>query len=109
MTALVGPGVYETKDGIWIVKPNQAKTRCYAKRLVDINGERLTEVGEHVQFDFVYDPGAIYNLKAEDKMGLERGKQLTVRYGRCICCGRRLKAATSVERGIGPVCVTYFG
>jgi hypothetical protein len=41
-------------------------------------------------------------------MNFEKAKALTIRYGRCICCGRRLKAAQSVERGIGPVCRRYF-
>lgn len=105
------PGVYENADGIFIVKPNQAKTRLYAKRLVELTGaqgDRLSETDEHVRIEFEYAPGAIYTIKPEHRMPLDKGKALTLRYGKCICCGRKLKVAASVERGIGPVCVRYF-
>ena len=106
---LVGVGVYELPSGeIYVVKPNRAKTRVYAKRLVETPSNRLTEQGEYVTFDFVYECGAIYRLKLEHKMSIERAKKLMIRYGRCIVCGRRLKVAESVERGIGPVCIKYF-
>jgi Family of unknown function (DUF6011) len=102
-------GVYETPSGdIFVVKPNREGTRLYAKRLVEINAQRATEAGERVEIEFQYESGAIYGLKPEMKMDLERAKALTIRYGRCIVCGRRLKAAESVERGIGPVCIKSF-
>lgn len=103
------PGVYETPDDVvYIVKPNKAKTSLYAKRLVEINANRLTEADTRVQIEFEYEAGAIYNLTPEMKMPLERAKQLTIRYGRCIVCGAKLKQAESVERGIGPVCIKSF-
>lgn len=103
------PGVYELPDGrIYIVKPNKKKTRFYAKRLVEAPSDRLTETGDHVPFDFVYEKGAIYEIKPEYMMSMERGKQLMIKYGHCIVCGRHLKVAESVERGIGPVCIKYF-
>lgn len=103
------PGVYELPTGeIYIVKPNREHTRVYAKRLVETPSERLTEAGEYVDFDFVYEPGAIFRLRPEDQMSVDRAKQLMIRYGKCIVCGARLKVAQSVERGIGPVCVKYF-
>jgi hypothetical protein len=103
------PGVYETGDGeVYVVKPNREKTRLYAKRLVEINPERATETGERVQIEFEYARGAIYGLSPDMKMDLDRAKALTIRYGRCIVCGRNLKAAESVERGIGPVCIKSF-
>jgi hypothetical protein len=37
-----------------------------------------------------------------------RAIEFTTRYGKCIVCGRHLKAAKSVEAGIGPVCIKYF-
>jgi len=104
----VGIGVYELPTGeIYVVKPNRAKTRLYAKKLVETT-ERLTKQGKRVDFDFVYERGAIYKLKPQHKMFIERAKRLMIRYGRCIVCGRRLKVAKSVERGIGPVCIKYF-
>ncbi len=102
------PGVYESADGVFIVKPNREKTRLYAKRLVEIAGQRLTESDAVVNIEFEYAAGAIFRLRASDRMPLERAKALTIRYGRCIVCGRHLKDATSVERGIGPVCVKAF-
>lgn len=101
-------GVYETGEGVFVVKPNRAKTRMYAKRLIEIGGQRLTEAGTVVEIEFEYAPGAIYRLTEADRMPLEKAKELTIRYGRCIVCGRRLKAAQSVERGIGPVCIKSF-
>jgi hypothetical protein len=102
------PGVYENESGIFIVKPTRDKQRLYAKRLVEINAERATEAGERVQIEFEYAPGAIFDLLPEHKMDLERAKALTIRYGRCIVCNTPLKAAESVERGIGPVCIKSF-
>jgi hypothetical protein len=107
-SAPLTPGVFERDGEVYVVKYNREKTRMYAKRLVEIGGARLTEADEHVNFDFEYAPGAIHKLAASDRMPLERAKQLMIRYGRCISCGRRLKAAVSVERGIGPVCGAMF-
>lgn len=106
--ATLTPGVYDVDGHVYIVKANREKTRLYAKRLVEIAGERLTESDELVKIDFVYDPGAIFNVKPEQKMDFERAKALTIRYGRCINCGRHLTAGKSVERGIGPVCRKSF-
>lgn len=103
------PGVYETPEGVvYVVKPNRERTGVYAKKLVEIGGKRLTEVDEVVQIDFEYERGAIYKLTPAMKMPLERAKELTVRYGKCIVCGTRLTDAKSVERGIGPVCIKSF-
>lgn len=103
------PGVYETAENVvYVVKPNRDKTRLYAKRLVEINAERALAEGGRVQIEFEYERGAIFRLDPSMKMPLERAKELTIRYGKCIVCGRGLKAAESVERGIGPVCIKSF-
>lgn len=104
----VEPGVYESDEGIFVVKKTRDGQRTYAKRLVE-SPERMTEQDEFVPFDFEYAPGAIMHLRPEHKMPLERAKALRVRYGRCINCGRVLKAAKSVKDaeengGFGPVC-----
>lgn len=105
----VKPGVYELPTGeIYVVKPNQKGTHVYAKRLVETPSERVTEQGEHVKFDFVYESGAIFKIWPEHQMDLKRARELMIRYGRCIVCGAHLKVAQSVERGIGPVCIKYF-
>jgi len=102
------PGVFEKAGEIFIVKPNRAKTRLYALKLVETSSDRLTEQGKRVSFDFEYARGAIFDLSEEDRMDIERAKELMIRYGKCIVCGRRLKVAESVERGMGPVCRKYF-
>lgn len=108
-TTLVKPGVFEKDGEVYIVKPNRAKTRVYAKRMVPITGERLTESDERKKIDFEYEPGAIYGLSESDRMPADRAKELTIKYGHCIVCGKLLKAAMSVERGIGPVCIKLIG
>jgi hypothetical protein len=102
------PGVYENNEGIFIVKRARESGNLYAKKLVEINADRLTEDGDVVQIEFEYAKGAIFNIKPEHKMDFEKAKALSIRYGKCINCGRRLKAAVSVELGIGPVCRKSF-
>lgn len=106
--AKLTPGVYQTAEGIFVVKPTKDRQRIYAKRLVEIAGDRLTASGERKQIEFEYTPGAIYRIQPEDRMSAEEAKRLTVLYGHCIVCGRFLKAGESVERGIGPVCFKYL-
>lgn len=103
------PGVYEVNGEIFNVKYNRAKTNLYAQRLVEKpNIERLTEADTVVHIEFEYAPGVVRRLRPHHKMSIERARELTIRYGRCLACGRRLKNAESVERGIGPVCRKAF-
>ena len=106
--AVTTPGVFELDGEVYVVKPNQAKTRLYAKRVVEITGDRLTEADTVVKIELEYAPGVIYKLTEAHRMPLARAEELTARYKKCIVCGRGLKAATSVKQGIGPVCVKYF-
>jgi hypothetical protein len=108
VAAELTPGVYDVDGHVYVVKPNQAKTRLYAKRLVEIATDRLNAEGDMVQIEFVYEAGAIFNIKPSHKMSFDDAKMLTIRYGRCIVCNRRLKAGKSVEQGIGPVCRKSF-
>ena len=106
---IVNPGVYQLPTGeIYVVKPNKEHSHVYAKKLIEVSSRRLTESGQYVDFDFEYEKGAIWKLRPEYLMTFDQAKQLMIRYGRCIVCGRRLKVAESVERGIGPVCIKYF-
>ena len=102
------PGVYQTDEGVFIVKPTKDRQRVYAKRLVEITGDRLTASGERKRIEFEYAPGAVYRIRPEDRMPAEEAKRLTILYGHCIVCGAFLKAGKSVERGIGPVCFKYL-
>jgi hypothetical protein len=103
------PGIYEMPSGeVYRVKYNKAQTNLYAQKLIEINPERALQEGGRVNIEFEYAAGAVRRLKSSQKMSYEKAKELTIRYGRCIVCGRRLKAAQSVEEGIGPVCRKSF-
>jgi len=102
------PGMYRHDGVVFVVKPNRDRTGLYANRLVEIGGTRVTDAGTFVNVDFQYDRGAIFDIDPADRMPFEEAKALTIRYGRCVVCGRFLKAGESVERGIGPVCRKRF-
>ncbi len=101
-------GIYRTAAGdIFKVQISRQSGHPYAKRLQPIGGQRLSEAGERVQWEFVYAPGAIYALQPEMQMTLAEAKAFGIQYGICCVCGAFLKDAASVERGIGPVCRKY--
>ena len=107
---LVRNGAFKLPNGdIFIVKPSKTnKGHFYAKKLVIAPSQRLTKGGAVVDFDFEYAPGAIYQLTEADRMKPEEATALMIKYGRCIMCGRPLKVAQSVERGMGKVCWGKF-
>ena len=99
-------GMYRNESGE-IFKVQESKTgNRYAKKLVQISGERLTEEGETVSFEFEYAPGAVRSLTAAMRLSLEEAKAFGLKFGVCCVCGKTLTEATSVARGIGPVCIT---
>lgn len=103
------PGVFTHGGDVFVVKPNRAGTRLYAKRLVEAPSERVNDdTGERVPYELEYAPGAMAFLREEHRMELAEGQRLALRYRRCIVCGHKLKRAESVERGIGPVCRRRF-
>jgi len=104
------PGVYIMPDGTVVkVQMNKAKTNVYAMRWVVINGQRLVDATEErVHGEWEYAPGFIGQVRPEYRMTLEQAKDFILRYGQCARCSRKLKAAKSVEAGIGPVCIKYF-
>ncbi len=107
MTAVTEPGMYRAADGTIhkVQRSKQDPTRLYAKRLVQITGQRLRDAdAEVVQWEFQYAPGAIRTLQASQLLSLEEAKAFGIRYGICCVCGAFLKDATSVSEGIGPVC-----
>lgn len=108
--AAVEPGIWILEDGTIVqAKENKQKTNVYTKRWVEIRGERLVDATEeHVHGEWDYDPGLKARLGSARRMTLDEAKAFILRYGQCVRCGRRLKAADSVERGIGPVCINYF-
>jgi hypothetical protein len=107
------PGVYEINGQVFIVrKSKRDKTRLVGYSLQETGSGvvRATEAGNRVHsFEYKWSPGAVYRIKLTDRMPVERAKELVMLYGRCIACGIKLKAASSVEKGIGPVCIKKFG
>ena len=101
-------GVFRKADGrIFVVKPNKAKTNCYAKEIIE-SAPRMTESGMVRDFETVYRPGAIYDLTEAERWDLAEARDFLTKYARCIVCGAHLKAAKSVAGAIGPVCAKYF-
>lgn len=54
--------------------------------------------------EFVFSPGTIYKLKAEDMLSIDEMKAFAQKYGQCGDCGRKLTKQISIDRGIGPIC-----
>lgn len=105
---VVGVGVYRLDGTIYVVRENRTNTRVHARRLIEIGGRRLTEADTVVQIEFEYAPEVLHQLRSEHMMTLEEARPFIIRYGRCIACGAVLSDATSVERGVGPVCIRKF-
>lgn len=102
------PGIYERDGEVFKVQKSRSSDRLYAKRLIPAPSDRLTESGVHERWEFEYAPGVIFTLTPEHRMGIEEAKTFGIRFGICACCGKVLKRADSVERGIGPVCRKWF-
>lgn len=99
------PGMYRTPAGdIFKVQISKTSGKPYAKHLRPIGGERVTETGARVNFEFVYAPGAILSISEGMELSLESAKAFGLQYGVCCVCGAFLKDAKSVTAGIGPVC-----
>jgi hypothetical protein len=109
-TTKAEPGIYATPSGdIVKVQWNKAKTNVYALRWVEIHGERLVDATEErVHGEWEYSPGLVFGIDPAWRMTLAQAKAFILRYGQCVRCGRHLKAAESVEQGIGPVCRKAF-
>lgn len=108
-SAITKPGLFVAPNGEIIkAKPNQSKTRLYAMAMVGISGERLTVSGEIVNWKWRYAPGLVAQLQESWRMPFDQAAELSIAVGKCLCCGRKLKAAKSVQAMIGPVCAGYF-
>lgn len=101
-------GIYESSGVIYKVQRSKESGNLYAKRLVEIGGQRVTDAGTFLNAEYEYVPGVLFKLRATDKLSVERAEELTLRYGMCIRCSRYLKDAKSVLRGMGPVCASKF-
>jgi hypothetical protein len=97
-------GMYRDAAGA-IFRVQESKTgNLYAKALVQIGGERLTESNDVVRWEFEYAAGAVRSLSDAQRLTLADAKAFGIQYGVCCVCGLTLKDAKSVAAGIGPVC-----
>jgi hypothetical protein len=71
--------------------------RFYAKEL-------LPGSDDDGDWKFVYTPGAINLLFAEDRMTIEDAAKFGQIYGVCCRCGLTLTDEKSIKAGIGPIC-----
>jgi hypothetical protein len=86
-------GMYRNAEGdIYKVQRSRESGNLYAKRLDIMDG------------GFVYEQGALRNIKPSDRMTLEDAKAFGVQYGYCCVCARLLTNEVSVAEGIGPIC-----
>jgi hypothetical protein len=106
----VGPGVYLRNGELFVVKLNRARTRVFARRVVEIqnSARRVNEDGERVRVDLIYAAGAVQTLRPADRLSLEDARPYLVRFSNCVVCGAALKDAASVLDSIGPVCRRMF-
>jgi hypothetical protein len=116
-TMLAECGVYVLPSSdIVRIKTNAEKTGSYAMAWQHISGYRLTEEidpetlkNNRSQGDYQYAPQLKSVALSEGrKMSRDEALRFSTLYGICAWCGRRLKAADSVARGIGPVCILRF-
>lgn len=89
--------MYIGSDGYFIrVYEGRESGRMLAKKLV--------EEGEGVRFEYM--GLASRFLTGARKMSLEEAKEFGMQTGTCCVCARLLTDPSSVEAGIGPVCIT---
>lgn len=109
-------GVYVLPTGeIVKMKANAAKTAVYPMIWTETSSDRLDSEDQHATGEFRYEENWLARSEIRQrveqtgrKMNLEEAKAFIRRYGMCVRCGRHLKVAQSVERGLGPVCVKFF-
>ena len=90
-------GVYRLGSKLYKVQKGKTSGHFYAKQAVGESG-------------WEYAPGAIYRLRAMDRLTLEQARAIGRATGVCVCCGRELTDQVSVDGGIGPVCEkNWFG
>jgi len=93
---LVSEGVYRrSDDGVMFRVQLSQEGRNYAKTLLPSGG-------------WGYERGAIYTLKAEERLTLAQLEEWGISTGVCAICSRLLSTAESVARGIGPVCASRY-
>ena len=104
-------GVYRKDGKLYVVRQftpqGEQRKVTYAREIVPLTpaqGDRLNQDGERVRIEERKAPGMQYRLAPADALPLEEVTALSVQWESCLVCGRHIRVAESVERGIGPVC-----
>lgn len=92
-------GIYREGETIYCVRKARQSERVYAYQLI-------TTEGQNPHWDYV--AGKVYDLKVENMISLEAAAQYGRKTGICCICGRYLTDASSVRKGIGPVCESKY-
>lgn len=94
---LVAEGVYRrSADGVMFrVQTSRESNNRYAKLLLPSGG-------------WGYEKGAIYTLKADERLSVAELSAWGLSTGVCAICGKLLSTAESIARGIGPVCASRY-
>lgn len=101
------PGIYRK-----VIKTKDAELTCIYRVKVGKSGfpyaEALVLGAPGQKGRFVFQKGLIKTITADMRMTKEQAKEYGVQFGICCSCGRLLTKDTSVEKGIGPVCIKKF-
>jgi len=104
-------GVYRKGGKLYVVREftpqGESRKVRYAREIVpltDAQGDRLNQQGSRVRIEERKAPGMQYRLAQADALPLEEVTALSIQWESCLVCGRHLRVAESVVRGIGPVC-----
>ena len=104
-------GVYRQDGNLYVVREftpqGESRKVRYARQIIPLTGaqgDRLNQQGERVRIEERKVPGMQYRLTAADALPMEEVTALSIQWEHCLVCGRPLRVAESVERGIGPVC-----
>jgi len=98
-TGPAAEGWYWKDDVVYKVQAARESGHLYAKQLVVEDGAGRWELAR----------GMAYQLTETDRLSPEDAAAFGKLYGVCAVCGRTLTDETSIERGIGPVCLSRLG
>lgn len=102
----------ELEDGFYTLEGQDGegtiRTYVYKGITSQTSGRPYAKVLEGTSWE--YAPGGVRALILNDapKLTLEAAQNLGKLYGVCVRCGAVLTDEASIERGIGPVCMTKF-
>lgn len=103
-----------TEAGIYrkVIKTKDAELTCIYRVKIGKSGHAYAEAlvlgAPGTKARFVYQMGLIKTVTADMKMTKEQAIEYGMNFGICCRCGKVLTKDTSVEKGIGPVCIKKF-